>query len=62
MKNLGYLETNQSVKLSLKVQFYVKVKTRGLNIIMLEEQRGNMKTSWYFSFFSPTTWQYVRGR
>lgn len=62
MKNLGYLETNQSVKLSLKVQFYVKVKTRALNIIMLEEQRGNTKTSWYFSFFSPTTWQYVRGR
>jgi len=32
MKNLGYLETNQTVKLSLKAHFYVKVKARGFKL------------------------------
>lgn len=64
MKNLGYLETNQSVKLSLKVCFYVKVKTGDFEHHKAGGNERKYKNKWglQLSGFSPYLWQYVRAQ
>lgn len=66
MKNLGYLETNQSVKLSLKVHFYVKVRTGGFGHHKAGGTERKYKNKWVlqraFFFFLPHPWQYLTGQ
>lgn len=53
MKNLGILETNWSVKLSLKVQFYVKVNTGGFEQHNVGTRR-KYESKWVLRYFSPS--------
>lgn len=53
MKNLGYLETNQSVKLSLKVHFYVKVKTGGFEHHKARGTERKYENKWVLQLASP---------
>lgn len=66
MKNLGYLETNQSVKLSLKVHFYVKVRTGGFGRHKAGGTERKCKNKWVLqlAFFLslPHPWQYLTGQ
>lgn len=55
MKNLGFLETNWSVKLSLKVQFYVKVNTGGFEQHNVGTRR-KYESKWVLPLFFPIIW------
>jgi len=53
MKNLGFLETNRSVKLSLKVQFYVKVNTGGFEQHNAGRTERKYESKWVLQLFFP---------